>query len=1252
MNLHKVGILHRIIFAAGALVSLAFLAPFSQAAGSDSTDRLIVKFRDPATYTAAPSPELTSSAGVSAGVELSYSHAIANGAHVLKIPQNSALTEVQAMAERMRANPDIDYAEPDQLMQIFLVPNDTQYANQWHYKEYTTEIGGANLPAAWDISTGSASIVAAVIDTGLVAHADIDSNILDGSGRVVAGYDFISVTSVANDGDGRDSNPSDPGDYTVVNECYAGWPGSSSSWHGTHVAGTIGALSNNGSGVAGINWAAKIQPLRVLGRCGGYVSDIADAMYWAAGLSVPGVPANATPAKVMNLSLGGSAQLPPLPPCSTTYQNAIDAAVGAGAVVVVAAGNNNANASGFQPANCNNVITVAATQRTGARASYSNYGSVVEIAAPGGGDGNGVLSTLNTGTTTPVATPTGDTYAYYQGTSMATPHVVGVVSLMFGVNPSLTPAQVLSILQSTARAFPTGTGRDCTTSICGAGIVNAAAAVAAAAPGVNNPPNTPASPSPANAATGVSTVPTLSWTGGDPDAGQTVTYDVYFGTSASPPLLVSNKATTSHAPGTLVASTLYYWRIVARDNLGATTSGPTWSFTTGAPTYSVSGRVVEAVGSGFSGVAGVTISFTGAATASTTTNATGNYSLSGLANGAYTVTPSKSGYNFAPVNRAVTVSGANVTGQNFTGTPGPANNPPNTPASPSPANAATGVSLTPTLSWTGGDPDVGNTVTYDIYFGTAASPPLVVSNNATTSYAPGALVASTLYYWRIVARDNSGATTSGPTWSFTTTAANNPPNTPASPSPANAATGVSLTPTLGWTGGDPDVGNTVTYDIYFGTAASPPLVVSNNATTSYAPGTLVASTLYYWRIVARDNLGATTSGPTWSFTTTAAANNPPNTPASPSPANAATGVSLTPTLGWTGGDPDVGNTVTYDIYFGTAASPPLVVSNNATTSYAPGTLVASTLYYWRIVARDNLGATTSGPTWSFTTLAGGGSYSLSGRVVEAVGSGFSGIAGVTVNLTGAATASTTTNATGNYSFSALANGGYTLTPSKSGYNFSPASRNATISGANVAGQNFTGAPGGPVNNPPNTPASPSPANGATGVSTTPTLSWTGGDPDAGNTVTYDIYFGTSASPPLVVSNNATTGYVPGTLIAGTLYYWRIVARDNLGATTNGPTWNFITAGGGGGGSFTISGRVTQAVGSAFAGLSGVTIGLTGAATASAVTDGNGNYSFSALANGAYILTPSKTGYTFSPVNRAVTVSGANVTGQNFAATGP
>ena len=289
----------------------------------------------------------------------------------------------------------------------------------------------------------------------------------------MSGYDFITDTAVSNDGNGRDADASDPGDAIVAGECGSGYPtqDQSSSWHGTHVAGTIAAVTNNGTGVAGVAFGAKVQPVRVLGKCGGYTSDIADAIIWASGGTVSGVPANATPARVLNLSLGGSGT------CDTTTQNAINSARSRNAVVVVAAGNSNANAANYSPASCTGIVTVAAVNRSGGRAYYSNYGSVVEVAAPGGdmtsAAANGILSTLNAGTTTPGA----DVYAYYQGTSMATPHVAGVVALMLAKNASLTPDQVITMLQSTARAFPA------TCSQCGAGIVDAAAAVKAAIAG-------------------------------------------------------------------------------------------------------------------------------------------------------------------------------------------------------------------------------------------------------------------------------------------------------------------------------------------------------------------------------------------------------------------------------------------------------------------------------------------------------------------------------------------------------------------------------------------------------------------------------------------------------------------------------------------------------------------------------------------------------------------------------------------------
>ena len=424
----------------------------------DSTDRLIVRLRDrEGNVTTDSHAARVGQLGSRLGVSLQRLRGMSGNALVVQLSRMQSRDEAAALARQLAQDPDVLYAEPDLRMVPLRIPNDTAYAQQWHYFE---AVGGINLPAAWDRTVGSSNITVAVIDTGLVAHPDL-------AGRTVAGWDFIADTTTAQDGDGRDADPSDPGDY--------GCNGSASSWHGTHVAGTIGAASNNGAGVAGINWLSKIQPVRVLGRCGGYTSDIADAMRWSAGIAVAGVPVNVTPSRVLNLSLGGSGI------CGTTYQNAINDVIARGTVVVVAAGNSNVDAANASPANCSGVVAVGATTRSGARASFSNYGATLALSAPGAS----ILSTLNTGSTVP-ASPS---YASYSGTSMATPHVAGVVSLMLSLNPALTPAQVMTALKSSARAFPTGTGADCTPALCGAGIVDAAAALAVALPAPPPPPS-------------------------------------------------------------------------------------------------------------------------------------------------------------------------------------------------------------------------------------------------------------------------------------------------------------------------------------------------------------------------------------------------------------------------------------------------------------------------------------------------------------------------------------------------------------------------------------------------------------------------------------------------------------------------------------------------------------------------------------------------------------------------------------------
>lgn len=460
-----------ITLALKSALAIAVCAPvLASAADAKFTDRIIVKYREDVAVSAltkAQQMPATEAAAARSGVALDRVRTTALGSQVLRANRRLSLDEASRLAADIAASdPNVEYAEPDRIMRHTFTPNDTRYSEQWHYFEST---GGINAPAAWDKSTGT-GVVVAVIDTGYRPHADLAANLLPG-------YDFIGDTFVSNDGNGRDNDPRDPGDWINAGECGPGDPEAfeSSSWHGTHVAGTIAAVTNNANGVAGVAFNAKVVPARVLGKCGGYTSDIADAIIWSSGGSVSGVPANANPAKVLSISLGG------IGACDNTTQNAINSARSRGASVIVAAGNYNHNASQDSPANCSGVVTVAAVGRNGGKASYSNFGATVEIAAPGGSGGaNSVLSTLNTGTTTPGS----DSYALYNGTSMATPHVSGVVALMLAAKSTLTPDQVTSILQSTARSFPA------TCSQCGAGIVNASAAVDAAL-GNTTPPDPP-----------------------------------------------------------------------------------------------------------------------------------------------------------------------------------------------------------------------------------------------------------------------------------------------------------------------------------------------------------------------------------------------------------------------------------------------------------------------------------------------------------------------------------------------------------------------------------------------------------------------------------------------------------------------------------------------------------------------------------------------------------------------------------------
>lgn len=406
---------------------------------------------------------------------------LATGANLVTLSRSLKAAELDKVVAELRADPSVEYADVD--IQMYPVrdlvktmptakaaaetaaPNDPYFSShQWHLKDGP---GGMHAQSAWSLSTG-AGVVVAVLDTGILPdHPDLKNG-----SHILPGYDFISNKTVSRrDTDARAPGALDRGDWREANNA-CGLPAEASSWHGSHVAGTVGELTNNAIGGAGVAYDAQVLPVRVLGQCGGSMSDIAEAVIWASGGHVDGVPDNTTPAEVINLSLGGQGA------CAPSMQAAIDGAVSRGTVIVVAAGNNSANAANFSPASCNNVITVGATGITGAKAYYSNYGPKVDLSGPGGGgdqdtgndgwDGYVLQSGSNSATT-----PEAGEYNYkgLAGTSMASPHVAATVALVQSAlvakgKAPLTAAEMESLLKRTASPFavtppgaqPIGTG--------------------------------------------------------------------------------------------------------------------------------------------------------------------------------------------------------------------------------------------------------------------------------------------------------------------------------------------------------------------------------------------------------------------------------------------------------------------------------------------------------------------------------------------------------------------------------------------------------------------------------------------------------------------------------------------------------------------------------------------------------------------------------------------------------------------------
>jgi len=653
--------------------------------------------------------------------------------------------------------------------------------------------------------------------------------------------------------------------------------------------------------------------------------------------------------------------------------------------------------------------------------------------------------------------------------------------------------------------------------------------------GPAGPPPVPSNPTPSNNATGVGTSPMLGWAAGATGT----TFDVAFGTANPPTTVATGLTSPFYATGAIVPSTTYYWSVTARSS-GGNTAGPIWSFTTGSGTGSSTEVVIYATDvtdihgswsktADSSAAAGIKLTNPDAGVdvlAAPLASPTNYFDVQFQANAGtryrlwmriHAIGDSKWNDSvFAQFSDSVNGSGSPnyrtgttdalmvnlwtcATCQSFgwgwqrnaywmadtgdvwfqnTGThtlrvqiredgsdidqivlspttyatnaPGPVSNDttivpksasaPSAPGSPSPANGAIGTSANPTLTWT-----AAGATSYDIAFGTANPPPVIVSGQTTASYTPSTLTDGTTYFWRITARNSSGSTT-GSIWSFTTAAA--PPSIPASPNPADMATGIATNVTLTWA-----APGATSYDVLLDTSDPPSEVAINISTPSYTPSGLVPGTTYIWQIVAHNSRG-TNQGPQWTFTTASVP--APGVPTTPSPASGATGVSITPTLTWS-----ASNATSYDIAFGTSNPPPQVVTQ-ATASYKPGAsvpLAYSTKYFWQATAR-NAGGASAGPIWSFTTRA------------------------------------------------------------------NP--------------------------NPPGAPSSPNPANMATDVSTAATLSWS-----AQSATSFDVKFGTTNPPPQVVTGQAGTSFSPS-MAAGTTYFWQVIARNTNGSTA-GAVWSFTTA---------------------------------------------------------------------------------------------
>jgi serine protease len=456
------------------------------------------------------------------GIAVSRSRQLTPSMHVVFLQKTFYGADVDAVLKQLRADPSVAFADVDERRYPHVMPNDPLFiptptaTGQWYMQTPSTstptsDAAATDAVSGWNITKGSSGTIIADVDSGIrFDHPDL---LRAGfGGRLLPGYDFVGedvdasngnpvgTFLVANDGDGWDPDPSDPGDWLDSTDLAntTVFPGKNcsaqnSSWHGTRVMGVLGAVTNNDVGIAGMTWNPYLLPVRALGKCGGLDSEIITGIQWAVGLPISGVPDNAYPAEIINLSLGGTGA------CTSDYTNLIDTLTGMGVLVVASAGNESGPVD--IPANCPGVLAVAGLRNIGTKVGYSSLGPEVGIAAPAGNcvNTNGgpclrsIDSTVNEGATVPGANAYTDQTNTNIGTSFSAPIVSGIAALMRAANANLTPPQLIARLKASATPFPQPTGLAqcvagststaecaCTAGTCGAGMVNALSAVKAA----------------------------------------------------------------------------------------------------------------------------------------------------------------------------------------------------------------------------------------------------------------------------------------------------------------------------------------------------------------------------------------------------------------------------------------------------------------------------------------------------------------------------------------------------------------------------------------------------------------------------------------------------------------------------------------------------------------------------------------------------------------------------------------------------